>query len=933
MLSTISATSEKLRPYFSEGAKIVLGFFLAAAAVIFVLHTGLSVAYPYSLDYGEAPLIDQAARLSAGENIYRPDISTPPYTIANYPPLYVISLIPFLNWFGSPFHMARVISVIATLLSATFIGLMIHSLSNNRYAALVASMLFLASPYVVQWSGRARIDSLALAFATGALFIFVRWPKARWAWLTGGLLLVAAVYTRQSYALAAPFAAFVWLWTKDKFRAIQLALLVGGLGIVLFLLINFFTDGGFFYNIVTANVNEFGWDRLKDNLTRLWEDGQIILVLSALFLLIGWRRQTEWRTQKSWSILAPFLVGAFLSGLTIGKIGSNINYFLELAAALALIGGVLIAWSQEYPWRNTAVVLLIAIQFGLLLESSMQHNVDWILSQRYQDFEALQLLEQEVKRMDDPVLADEYMGLLTMNDRPLYLQPFEVSQLANAGMWDQQPLLDDIAAQTFDGILIHHFDTWPVHNERWTPEMLAAIEKYYRPVKTLAGTVIYIPQGETGISRVPEPLQKSSEAALPLWEGMPIPIGLASFVGEPFISIDPSNPNRLAAITTRVSKHNCELPNCIVKLVLFTSQDGGETWQEKTTFGRQQQVMYRGLVTFDPTGILYILGIRNDVIVVNKTTLAEDDIPTMASFEDVTRAQVMALPWLRVHPQTGELFLTLDAQEDDMLYVTPSLKRSDDGVRWSITSRADQHISATDISSPRATGPDDIQVLFGEGDEVSLVWVWDSEPWTWPRTAWMANSTDGGVTFGEPAPILETWGPINSASANGRFAIAYRVGDEVSQHLAVATTSDNGQTWTSTIASGNVPLYFDPGKGPGIGMSPDGTIDLVFYAYDDPSGECLLNVESWQQTLLFGRVDPCEYNVYYSYSQDGGLTFSEPVQLNDQPIRGEDLLRFQGASQVGSHLAVASGADFAYPVWIGTPSSGMTQVYMAKIGR
>jgi hypothetical protein len=299
-----------------------------------------------------------------------------------------------------------------------------------------------------------------------------------------------------------------------------------------------------------------------------------------------------------------------------------------LAAALALIGGVLIAWSQEYPWRNTAVVLLIAIQFGLLLESSMQHNVDWILSQRYQDFEALQLLEQEVKRMDDPVLADEYMGLLTMNDRPLYLQPFEVSQLANAGMWDQQPLLDDIAAQTFDGILIHHFDTWPVHNERWTPEMLAAIEKYYRPVKTLAGTVIYIPQGETGISRVPEPLQKSSEAALPLWEGMPIPIGLASFVGEPSISIDPSNPNRLAAITTRVSKHNGELPNCIVKLVLFTSQDGGETWQEKTTFGRQQQVMYRGLVTFDPTGILYILGIRNG------PSLASGSSPNRRTFPD-----------------------------------------------------------------------------------------------------------------------------------------------------------------------------------------------------------------------------------------------------------------------------------------------------------
>jgi hypothetical protein len=927
MLSTLSTTSEKLRPYFSEGAKIVLGFFLTAAAIIFVLHTGLSVAYRYSLDYGEAPLIDQAIRLSAGENIYRPDISTPPYTIANYPPLYVISLIPFLNWFDSPFHMARVISVIATLLSGAFIGSIIHTLSNNRYAALIAAMLFLASPYVVQWSGLARIDSLALALATGALFVLVRWPNERWSWLVGGLLLIAAIYTRQSYALAAPLAGFVWLWTRDKRRAISLALLVSGLGIALFFLVNILTDGGFYYNIVTANVNEFAWERLKDNLGQLWRDHYIILVLSALFLFVGWR------SQKSWPILAFFLVGAFLSGLTIGKIGSNINYFLELAAALALVGGAVVAWSETHPWRNTVVLLLIAIQFGLLLRSSMQRNVDWILSQRYLDFSALQILEQEVKGMDGPVLADEYMGLLTMNDRPLYLQPFELSQLANAGMWDQQPVLEEIKNQNIDGILIHHFDTTPVFKERWTVELLAAIDEYYRPVKTLAGTVMYIPKGEGTISRVPAPTKGFGDTAPPLWEGAPIPVSPAGFVSEVSLAIDPTNPNQLAATTTRTSKQDCEQPNCIVQLLLFTSQDGGQTWQDRATFGQQQVAVDHGQVVFDPDGILNTLAFRNGTVVLSQTTFAEADLETLAGFEDATSAQVRAHPWLRVHPEIGELFMTLDAQEGNQLYVTPSLTRSNDGVRWSITSRADQHISATDIFSPRATGPDDIQVLFGEGNNVSLVWVWDSVPWTWPRTVWMATSIDGGVTFGEPTPILETWGPINTTSANGNFAIAYRVGDETNQQLAVATTSDNGRTWTSTIASGNVPLYFDPHKGPGIGISPDNAIDLVFYAKDNPNANCMLTIESWRQTLFDSWVDSCTYNVYYTSSSDGGLSFAEPIQLNQEPIHGDDFARFWGVSQPGSHLAVASGDEFAYPIWIGTPENGRTQLYTAKIER
>ena len=918
MVSTLPTTSEKLRPYFSEGAKIVLSFFLVATVIIFALHTYLSVAYPYSLDYGEAPLIDQAVRLSSGENIYRPDISTPPYTIANYPPLYVISLIPFLNWFDSPFHMARVVSVIATLLSGSFISLIIYTLSKNRYAALVAAILFFASPYVVQWSVRARIDSLALAFATGALFVLVRWPKERWSWPIGGLLLVAAIYTRQSYALAAPLAGFVWLWTQDKRRAFLLALLVGGLGIGLFFLINTLTNGGFYYNIVTANVNAFAWERLRENLAQLWRDNYIILVLSLLFLFIGWR------TQKSWPILSFFLVGATLSALTVGKIGSNVNYFLELTVALALVGGALVVWSETYPWRNTTVLLLIALQIGLSLRASMQLNVDWILSQRYSDFNAMQMLEQEVKDMDGPVLADEYMGLLTMNDRPLYLQPFELSQLANAGMWDQQPLLDEIKNQNIDGILIHHFDPSPVFKERWTVELLTAIDEYYRPVKTLAGTVMYIPKGKSTISRVPAPAEGTGTAAPPVWEGAPIPIGSADFVSEVSLTINPTNPDQLAATTTRTSKQDCELPNCIVQLLLFTSQDGGETWQDRAMFGQQQVVVEHGQVVFDPNGVLNTLAFRNGTGVLSQTTFAEAELETLAGFEDATRAFVGADPWLRVHPETGELFMTLDAQEGNQLYVTPSLIRSNDGVRWSLTARADQHIFASDIFSPRANALDDIQVLFGNGDNVSLVWVWDPEPWTWPRTVWMANSSDGGITFEEPAPILETWGSINSSSANGNFAIAYRVGDGTNQQLAVATTSDNGQTWASTIASGNVPLYLDPDKGPGIGMSADNTIDLVFYAKSDPNTECILTA---------GGVDPCTYNVYYTSSNDGGLSFAEPIQLNQQPIQGKDFARFYGVSQPGSHLAIASDNEFAYPMWVGTPENGKTQIYIAKIER
>ncbi|NUM45434.1 MAG: exo-alpha-sialidase [Anaerolineales bacterium] len=950
-MSFLSSNVDNLRPYFYEGVKIILFFFLVASGIIFILHSGLSIAHPYPLDYGEAPLVDQAMRMAKGENIYRATLDTPPYTIANYPPLYIVSLIPFLNTFASPFHMARAVSVVATLLSALFIGLTVYTFTPSyrlhpegsteptnqqtnkkppqTLPALVAALFFLASPYVTQWAGRARIDSLALAFATAALYVMARWPKSRWGWIGGGLLLVAAAYTRQSYALAAPLAGFVWLFTQDKRKAIGLALLVGGLGAALFFLLNTLTDGGFYYNIITANVNEFGWDRLKNSLTDLWNLSYIILLLGALFLLLGWR------AQKSWPLIALFFVGASLSALTIGKIGSNINYYLELAAAFALLAGITLVWSQAHPWRYVAITLLLAVQMGLLLENSMRTNVDFILASRLADTTALKLLEQEVKDTDAPILADEYMGLLTINDRPLYLQPFEVTQLANAGMWNEQPLLDELAAQKFGAVFIHHFDTYALQKERWTPGMLAAIETYYRPVKTLAGTVIYIPRGETAIAPIPAPTQPATTA--PVSAGSPIPVGTANFFAEPFLALNPTNPDHLVVVATRFSKQDCELPNCKVEMPFFSSMDGGQTWQTPATFSLPQQIVYTGQVIFDPEGTLYIQAKRNSTLILNQTTAAEAYIPSQGRFVEAPSGGVSARPWLQIDPDTGELFLTFDAQEGDNLFITPSLKRSTDGARWSLTARADQHVSATDSLTPRATGPSDIHVFFGEGNgvskAVSLVWVWDPDPWTWPRTVWMANSTDNGDTFSEPTPLTETWGPISTASANGQFALVYRVGNATEQHLALATTSDNGQTWNSVIASGDVPLFFDPDHPPVLSLTPNGTLDLVFYAHDSGSTDCVKTLQSWQNNLLANQPDPCTYNVFYTFSKDGGLSFSEPTQLNPDPIQGENFPHFFGLILTNTYLSLAANDTYAYPLWLGTSGAGKTQIYLVKIER
>jgi hypothetical protein len=477
-----------LGPHVENGARLVLLLFLFLAAVGFLIYQGQALSHPYPLDYGEAPLVDQAMRLAAGQNIYRPDISSPPYTISNYPPLYVLSLVPFVRLFGASFLAGRAVSFLCSLASATFLALIIHAHTEERMAAVTTGLLFLAIPYVVYWSPLLRIDMLALACSTGGLYVLARWPNARWSTVASAVLLVAAIYTRQSYALAAPLAACVWLGMHEWRRAAGLAALVGGLVLALFFVLNALTQGGFFFNVVTANVNEFDIERLEWNLRQFRDAAPVLLLFGGVSLVLAPGRV------RLWPLLVPYLIGGALSSLTIGKIGSNANYFLELSAALSLAAGALVAWSDKRPWLRAILLILLALQTVRLIQTTMDEYFE-PLGGRLGFREELHELEEIVADVEGPVLADEYMGLITLQGRPLYIQPFEVTQLSNAGLWDQTSVIEGIRSKEFPIILIHYFPGYAVYRERWTPKMLSAIQQNYAPADFLANTRVYRPLG------------------------------------------------------------------------------------------------------------------------------------------------------------------------------------------------------------------------------------------------------------------------------------------------------------------------------------------------------------------------------------------------------------------------------------------------------
>ena len=481
-------------------------FILVLLAMVFLLYQYIeplqiwvdtcieALFFDYGLDYGEGPLLDQAVRLSHFQNIYQPIIDQPPYTITNYTPLYPLIQTPFVWAFGPQLWYGRLISEVATLVTAVFIGLIIHKLTNNIIAAIISGCTFLIFPFVIYWSVLARVDSLALAFSMVGLYFLAIDPTKRKNRIWSAVFIVAAVYTKQSFGLAAPFAAFLFL-LKDKPRkkAFEYAGMVAVLGLLIMGLMMILTKGGFFFHVFRANVNPFVWDTVKNYKNEMLTHFPLFFWLAGLYLLGGiWKGMR----QNAWWMVAPYVLTGIAVGVTVGKEGSNVNYFYELCAALSLLTGALIGLagdSRHYLWVQ--LVMMIALSFPI--QGAINRTMEEYINRhpnRMLHVLGLSRMEQAIDAVEGNVLADEFMDMVVTAGKPLQFQPFEYKMLEGAGVWDQTDFVRAIENQEFDLILLYDPPYWDSRNGRWTPEQLEAIETYYRSYRRNAETLIYYPK-------------------------------------------------------------------------------------------------------------------------------------------------------------------------------------------------------------------------------------------------------------------------------------------------------------------------------------------------------------------------------------------------------------------------------------------------------
>lgn len=455
-------------------ARAMLLALLLLAAALAILKLAGELVYPSWVDYGEGISLDRVRAALQGEPIYTP-VGEPPYISWNFPPLYIWVCAALARWFGASFALGRAVSAIALLAAVLMVYALAREAGATRRWALLGVFSFLGGLPVVAWGLPMRCDHLALAFSLGGLWVVA----AGRAFSAAGVLFALATLSRQSSA-AGLLAALLWLGARREWRSVRsIALTWAGVVGAVLLWQSIASHGRIWAHLTLVNMNAY-------RVAWLWEIARPALASEGPLLAAVAFSLPAKRSQNA-SLFLGYLGFAFASVLLAGKIGSDWNYCLDLAAASSLSGAVaatVLTAGAQCEARTPARELLVTAAF-LCHAVSAAGLPD--VAGALQQLPGRRHVARTLAQTPGPIIAD-MPGVVVEAGHRLWLQPFEYTQLALAKRWDQTPLVKALERGEFMAIVLH-FDPWDERvrdpggtwsGGRFTDEMVRAIRSAYR---------------------------------------------------------------------------------------------------------------------------------------------------------------------------------------------------------------------------------------------------------------------------------------------------------------------------------------------------------------------------------------------------------------------------------------------------------------------
>jgi hypothetical protein len=404
-----------------------------------------------------------------------------------------------------------------------------------------------------------------------------------------------------------------------------------------------------------------------------------------------------------------------------------------------------------------------------------------------------------------------------------------------------------------------------------------------------------------------------------------------TFDGEPYLAINPANPQNLVAAWMGL-----KLSNGSFKIAIKTraSFDGGNTWS--TTYALPHMGSQYGSadpsLVFDKNGLLYACYIdykkspdSGGIYIARSVDGGLNwDTPSKAydMYDDGSKKPIDR-PWLVIDNSTTANFGTLYITSKPPQWVAPPNRNyfkasSDSGHTWTAIKNIDggTHLIGNAIAQPMATP------AVTTGGKFCAAYPSYVASQNLLPAIYLAQSRDKGQTF-DYSTILTTPPAANDSNyKNGYLLIANPADSNQLVFVSPAATNgdadimalhsnDGGQTWSSTVRVNDDAIANGKGQ------------DMVWAAYNE-QGTLVVTWRDRRDASPNGFWN-AGYDFYYATSTDNGQTFSANQKLSSQFIAFDSLLTSDG----NDFMSCVYLADTLYSVW-GDTRTGKLNVYFTK---
>jgi hypothetical protein len=494
----------------SPNRKGLVGLLVGLAFLLVAAYGGVAMWGASEFTQPEGIIATQVRALAREGTLYY-SLQQYPYTVCAYMPVFYGLAAGLVKLGLPPLLGGRAVSLLALVAVLGLVWRLVALYTGRRLAAWLGLGLAGVTQLLVGWGTTGQVDMLGLAFSLAAFHQYARFEvegRESLDWAAG--LAVAGLFTKQTF-LAAPAAIFVLLLLAVPRRAARFAFLVGGVGGLTVLGVNWLLDGRFLTNTVFANMNPFAWYKLQQPLEYLG----VVLAPLVLVVLAGAR------ASFGGAMRAPFVYlglafTVFL--LTAPKVGADSNYLIE-TAALLVIGACCALQALRY-FELTAAgskswVTLLALPVALYAVQNLRVAAPALVQRvaREQEFaRQVEGLRPYLGGTGRILSADS--NALVQAGRLFEVEPLIYRLLVEAGRIDGAAVQRDLEAGRFESILLYEdlgaaTDPDPEF-PRLTAGQMETIRRRYELVKHVPGPYlggVYVYQRAGGSARRSLPMR------------------------------------------------------------------------------------------------------------------------------------------------------------------------------------------------------------------------------------------------------------------------------------------------------------------------------------------------------------------------------------------------------------------------------------------